>query len=321
MARRDNGRVKTLLVASAGGHLEELCLLRPRLGELGEDVTWVTWDTPQSRSLLKGEHKIFVRLSKPRDARATLTNSRLAFHVLALGGWTDVVSTGSLPAVPFLAMARAKGVRGHFIESAARVEGPSLAARILERVPGVHRYSQYRGWKRPSWSYRGSVFDSFVPAGRRPARLERVVVTVGSSPYSFRRALEAAQSALPPEAEVLWQTGETDVSGMGIDARPYLPADELSRAMADADLVIAHAGVGAALTAMRQGHCPVLIPRRRRHGEHVDDHQLQIAFELGSRRLAMPVEPAAIDRRVLLAAASRRVDANESPPPFRLESA
>lgn len=321
MARRDNQGVKSLLVASAGGHLEELWLLRPRLGELGEDVTWVTWETPQSRTLLRGERKIFVRFPRPRDARATLAIARLASRVLALGGWSDVVSTGSLPAVPFLAMARLRGIRAHFIESAARVDAPSLSARILEGTPGVHRYAQYRSWDRRSWQYRGSVFDSFAPGADRPTALRRVVVTVGSSRYDFKRALAAVRRALPPEADVVWQTGASDVTGLGIDARPYLLPGELSSAMAAADLVIAHAGVGSALAAMQAGRCPVLIPRRRAEGEHVDDHQLQLAAELAARGLASVAEPEELDYPLLEAAAARRVRVHRAPPPFLLESA
>ena len=318
MAWRDNREVASLLVASAGGHLEELWLLRPRLGELGEDVTWVTWETPQSRSLLRGEQRIFVRFPKPRDARATLSIARLASRVLSGGSWSDVVSTGSLPAVPFLTLARLRGIRAHFIESAARVDAHSLSARILERTPGVHRYVQYRTWSRRWWRYGGSVFDSFAPAPGQPAELRRVVVTVGSNGYDFGRALAAVRRALPPEAEVLWQTGASDVGGLDIEARPFLPPAELSAAMASADLVVAHAGVGSALAAMQAGHCPVLLPRRRSAGEHVDDHQLQLAAALSARGLAMVTDPEDLDRRLLLAAAGRRVEAHRAPPPFQL---
>ena len=48
------GGVKTLLAASEGGHLIELSLLAERLSLPGERA-WVTFDTPQSRSLLGGE--------------------------------------------------------------------------------------------------------------------------------------------------------------------------------------------------------------------------------------------------------------------------
>jgi UDP-N-acetylglucosamine transferase subunit ALG13 len=47
-----------------------------------------------------------------------------------------------------------------------------------------------------------------------------------------------------------------------------------------ADAVVTHAGVGSILCARRAGHLPVVVPRRRRYGEHVDDHQVELTQEL-----------------------------------------
>jgi UDP-N-acetylglucosamine--N-acetylmuramyl-(pentapeptide) pyrophosphoryl-undecaprenol N-acetylglucosamine transferase len=315
----DNRDVKTLMVASAGGHLEELWLLQPRLSGTSEDRVWVTWDTPQSRSLLAGEQRIFIPHCRPRDARATLTNTRLAFHVLALGEWSDVISTGSLPAVPFMTLARTRGIPCHFIESAARVDAPSLTAKLLTRVPGVHCYSQHRWETRPAWQFRGSVFDSFTVEPCPTSEITRVVVTLGANQYGFRRLLEAVLKALPPGADVLWQTGATDVSGLPIEARPMVPEDELFHAMTKADVVVAHAGLGSAVTALRAGRCPVLVPRHRRHSEHVDDHQKEIARELGRRRLAVAGGVDTLTLGHLEAAAGRRVLPDHYAPPFVLE--
>jgi UDP-N-acetylglucosamine transferase subunit ALG13 len=310
--------VQSLLVASAGGHLEELWLLRPRLEESGTQSTWVTWDTPQSRSMLADEKRIFVPFANPRDPIATLRSARIAHRVLSDDNYTDVISTGSLPAVPFITLARARGIRCHFIESAARVDGPSLSARILEKVPGVHRYSQYENWSRRSWAYRGSVFDNFVPDRCPPRPIRRAVVTLGASRFGFRRLAEAVADALPPGTEVLWQTGSTDVSSLPFRARPYVSESRLAAAMREADIVISHAGVGSAITAMRAGHCPVLVPRLHRHGEHVDDHQREIAAELEHRALALACTPEELDAGVLAAAAQRRVQVCGDPPPFHL---
>jgi len=312
---------QTLLVANAGGHLDELWLLRPRLG-LTDEVTWVTCDTPQSRALLDGERRIFVPWARPRDPRATLANARAAHQVLSSGRWSQVISTGSLHAVPFLALARARGIPCHFIESATRLDGPSVSARLIEKVPGVRLYSQYESWNRKGWSYRGSVFDGFAP-GERPRRsLRRVVVVLGASRYGFRRLIDAVRGALPGDASVLWQSGSTDISDLqdspGITWRPFLSGDELFSAMHRADLVIAHAGVGAALTAMRAGHCPVLVARRADHGEHVDDHQLQVATALGAAGLALPALADGLSGADLATASGRRVVRREAPGSFVL---
>lgn len=311
-------RVQTLLIAGGGGHLEELWLLRPRLTGVPEEVTWVTPDTPQSRSLLAGERIEPIPKSDPRDVGATLATARRAHQVLRARSWGALVSTGSLPAVPFLTLARARGIPCHFIESAARVDDPSLTARILERVPGVHLYSQHCSWQRHRWVFRGSVFDGFRALQGADLPIRRVVVTAGSSRASFRRMVDAVRRVLPRDAEVLWQTGATDVSDLGIEARPVLPAAELAEAMTRADIVVAHAGVGSALMALRAGKCPLLLPRSRAFGEHVDDHQHQVANALGATGLAVAVEPDALDAGHLVRAARTAVAAPGQPVPFVL---
>ena len=61
--------------------------------------------------------------------------------------------------------------------------------------------------------------------------------------------------------------------------------DELVDTMARVDNVVCHAGVGTIMTALQRGHTPVVIPRQARHGEHVDDHQLEIAHRFVERGL------------------------------------
>ncbi len=88
--------------------------------------------------------------------------------------------------------------------------------------------------------------------------------------------------------------------------------------MREADVVVAHAGVGTALAALEVGKCPVLVPRRLAHGEHVDDHQTQIAGELSRRGLALTVDADALTLDHLLEAAGRTVGAPADPPAFEL---
>jgi UDP-N-acetylglucosamine--N-acetylmuramyl-(pentapeptide) pyrophosphoryl-undecaprenol N-acetylglucosamine transferase len=314
----DGGR--TLLVASSGGHLKQLHQLRPRLRGLGDEVTWVTFDTPQSRSLLAGERVVFARYTAPRDLAGVLANTRLARRLLAGGEVADVVSTGSAIALSFLPLARAAGASCHYIESATRVLGPSATGRLLGRVPGINLYNQHSAWAAGAWRYAGSVFDGFravdAPAPFPP---RRVVVTLGTmETYGFRRLLERLVAILPPEAEVLWQTGCTRTEGLGIDARRAVGARELEQAMREADLVVSHAGTGSALAALEAGRCPVLVPRSSALGEHVDDHQVQVADDLAARGLALRAAPEELSMRLLMAAAARRVERSEHPPAIRL---
>lgn len=319
MPRRGNlPTAPTLLVASSGGHLMELHELRSRM-ELDGSVHWATFDTEQSRSLLAGERVHYVAYNGPREAGGVVTNTARAAALLRRERYGRVISTGAGIALSFLPAARLLGARCHYIESAARTDRPSLTARVLERVPGIRMYSQSADLRRRRWHTAGSVFDVFAAqVGPPPARLRRVVVTVGTMTFGFRRLVERLSTLLGPDDDVLWQTGGTDVTGLGIDARPFLASQELQREIAGADLVISHAGVGSALAALEAGRCPVLVPRLEAHGEHVDDHQLLIAAELARRGLALTADPESITRELLLAAAGNRITRVADPPVFRL---
>ena len=87
--------MSTLLVASSGGHLCQLHKLRPRLTGVGDDVVWVTFDTPQSRSLLEGERVHYVDHTLTRDYRHVVANAYPAARLLRREKVDAVVSTGA----------------------------------------------------------------------------------------------------------------------------------------------------------------------------------------------------------------------------------
>ncbi len=98
-ARKDHGN--TLLLASTGGHLAELRRLQARFSDV-EAPLWVTFDTPQSRSLLQGERVVFVPFTSSRDWRNILRNARSALGIIRAHGIKNIVSTGPGIALSFV---------------------------------------------------------------------------------------------------------------------------------------------------------------------------------------------------------------------------
>jgi UDP-N-acetylglucosamine transferase subunit ALG13 len=315
----------TLLVASTGGHLDQLHRLRQRFQPVLEDVEWVTFDTPQSRHLLAGEVVHYVPFVKPRDASGTLRSGRAAVRLLGGHRYARVISTGAAVAVPFVGEARALGIAAHYIESAARSEGSSVSGAMVSHIPGVRLYGQYPAWTAGRWQFRGSVFDGYRHGpDRESAAIDKVVVTVGTQrDFGFRRALDRLVRLLPAvctsSASILWQTGATDTTGLGIHAMETVPGRELTQAIAEADLVISHSGVGTALVSLDHGRCPALLPRRRDHHEHTDDHQRLIAQELLRRGLAVWADPDELTAEHLVSAARMTADRTSEPPRFLLQ--
>ena len=313
--------MSTLLVASAGGHLKQLHRLVPRIEGLEEQLTWVTYSTSQSESLLAGQQVLYAHPVESRDYLGVARNARFAARLLRKHRFERVVSTGSAIALAFLPVARSMNVPCHYIESAARSLGPSTTGSLLRWLPGARLYTQYRTWATGRWRYLGSVFDAFEahdhdqPIGSPT----RVVVCLGTSEqYGFPRLVQRMVDILPPSADVLWQTGATRLDGLRIAARAFVPADELERGIAEADVVVTHAGTGTALAALEAGKAPVLVPRSKAHHENVDDHQALISAELARRGLAIDARPDTLELGHLQAAMRRRITERSDAPPLRL---
>lgn len=297
----------TLLVANDGGHIMQLHTLRRRL-DISDDLLWMTPRTPQTESLLAGERVRWTRPCPTRDVGALLRNTWEARDVFSRHDISLVVSTGAALALAVLPQARLHGVRCVYIESATRVTGPSFSGALLSRFPGIRTFSQSTALTSPRWRFLASPWDVYeTRIDRDVSEVRSVVVSLGTSPYDFRLLVERLVRIIPSDARVLWQTGATDVSGLGIQARARVPAAELQAAIERADVVVAHAGTGAALAALEAGRCPVLVPRRSSRHEHVDDHQLQIALDFALRDLAIVREVEHLKYADMLTAAERRV--------------
>ena len=323
----------TLFVATAGGHLTQLFDIADRLPPDVDDVAiWATNENAQSRSLLAEKHAVFVPEVATRDYLGAVRSQTVAHRLHREWKFTRVVSTGAALAMGYLPYLALRGVHAHYIESATRLSGPSLTGRLLGAVPGIRLYTQYEHWANGRWQYAGCVFDRFE-AVRQPGTplVKRAVVAVGTmDDYAFRRffdtlvpllrpggALERAQGA---PVETLWQTGCTSTAGLDIDARPWVPAAELDAEIANADLVVTHAGTGSALTALSAGRYPVLIPRDPVRNEIGDAHQHLLAYELDKRGIALHREPESVTVDDLLRAASIRIESTATAAPIRLRA-
>ncbi|WDZ87038.1 glycosyltransferase [Micromonospora cathayae] len=307
----------TLLVASTGGHLAELHDLAPRLG-VRDDCVWVTFDSPQSRSLLDGAEVIHVPPATSRDLVGAVRDLVAARRVLRGGRFSRVVSTGASVAASFFLPAARAGLPCHYIESATRTVGPSLTGRLVARLPRTDLYTQYPGWADDRWRYGGSIFDTYTARELPTTRpVSRVVVALGTQKYGFPRLLERLVRIVPGTAEVLWQVGSTRIDRMPADARRQVPFAEMQQAMREADVVVTHAGVGSALTALRAGQRAIYVPRRRRYGEHVDDHQVEMARELDRRDLVLAREADAVTEADLTLATRWTISARTEVTPFR----
>lgn len=118
-----------------------------------------------------------------------------------------------------------------------------------------------------------------------------IFVTVGTNEAPFDRLLRALDNGRCDE-ELLVQHGPSEVRPAGAQCVAFLPYDELADAIRRARVVVMHAGVGSIMTALANGKRPIVVPRLRRFGEAVDDHQVALGRRLGAAGLVTLVESA-----------------------------
>lgn len=114
-----------------------------------------------------------------------------------------------------------------------------------------------------------------------------ILLSLGTHQQAFPRALDLIEPLACGGEDFVVQHGSTPPrpgmpNTVWIEFMPYA---SVVGAMKEADSVVCHAGVGTIMTALKAGHTPVVIPRQAQHGEHVDDHQRDIATRFAERGL------------------------------------
>ncbi|HEU4904911.1 MAG TPA: glycosyltransferase [Solirubrobacterales bacterium] len=107
-----------------------------------------------------------------------------------------------------------------------------------------------------------------------------IFVTVGTHHQPFERLLGALGGL---DAELVVQYGPGRPPANAVRAEAFMPFGEMIECLREAETVITHAGVGSILCARREGHTPLVVPRRHDLGEHVDDHQAELTRALVER--------------------------------------
>jgi UDP-N-acetylglucosamine--N-acetylmuramyl-(pentapeptide) pyrophosphoryl-undecaprenol N-acetylglucosamine transferase len=300
---------KVLFVASTGGHLAQLVRLSESVA-VHPDSTWITFDKPQSRSLLAGKKHTFIPYIAPRDFLGVVKGVRTVSQTLKRGDFDFVVSTGAGIALTSHWQSLLLGIPTIYIESVSRYEGPSLTGRIMSRLPGVALRTQHKGWADDRWLYEFSVMDSYavdddwVPSSPP----QKIFVTLGTiHPFRFDSLVDAVVAALPADADVVWQLGSTDRDDLPGEVLREMSSERFDEVAASSDVVITHSGVGTIMKLLDLGVPTLVVPRSNSRNEHVDDHQHQVAHDLNKRGLCVVSSPDDLTYETIVSATKLRV--------------
>ena len=110
-----------------------------------------------------------------------------------------------------------------------------------------------------------------------------IFVTVGNSikGVEFHRLIKEMDGiAHDLSEEVVAQIGYIEDAPQYIKSFSYLNYVEILEYFKRASMIVGHCGVGTVINGLAYGKPIVLVPRSRAYGEHIDDHQFELASKL-----------------------------------------
>jgi UDP-N-acetylglucosamine transferase subunit ALG13 len=116
-----------------------------------------------------------------------------------------------------------------------------------------------------------------------------IFVSVGTHEAPFDRMLRAVY-ALGLDEELVVQYGPSAIRDDRAEQVDYIPFDTVVENIRNARAVVMHAGVGSVMISLANGKRPIVMARRREFGEHVDDHQVELARRMQGAGLVTFVE-------------------------------
>ena len=113
-----------------------------------------------------------------------------------------------------------------------------------------------------------------------------IFVTVGTHEQQFDRLIKAADQVKGTgkiQEDLIIQTGYCRYEPKYADARQWLPYAEMAETVRKARIVITHGGPSSFMMPLQLGRIPVVVPRSKAFGEHVNDHQINFCRAVESR--------------------------------------
>jgi UDP-N-acetylglucosamine transferase subunit ALG13 len=120
-----------------------------------------------------------------------------------------------------------------------------------------------------------------------------ILITVGTEQFPFNRLMQWVDALVnqgflrDEQEEIIVQYGSCTILPAGAKVYPLLPEAKFRSLLYKARLVIGHCGEGT-INLLEDIATPyILVPRSHQYGEHVDNHQIELALAL--ERTGVPI--------------------------------
>ena len=114
-----------------------------------------------------------------------------------------------------------------------------------------------------------------------------IFVTVGNDFRDFSRLIKEVDEIAPDISdEIVIQRGYSRYRPKNTRHFDFVPIDTAIEYIKTSELVISHAGIGTIILCREYGIPIIVLPRREKYGEHMNDHQMEITKMLEEKRNA-----------------------------------
>ncbi len=262
---------KLCFVASSGGHFEQIMMLKPLMEKyesiLITEKTIYRTDVPN----IKMYYLHQVNRKEVFFPIKMVANTFKSIYIFILEHPDVIITTGVLAVIPICLLAKLFRRKLIYIESFAKVYSPTKTGKLMYKYADQF-YVQWPQMKAiyPKAIYLGGIYYR---------SMDMIFITLGSQKFQFNRLLKAIDRQVDEKKisdEVFAQIGFSDYRPQHYKFESFLNREEFSEWMEKADIVITHGGTGAIVGALKKGKKVIAVPRLKKYGEHVDDHQLQL---------------------------------------------
>ncbi|MCC4412599.1 glycosyltransferase [Limosilactobacillus reuteri] len=104
-----------------------------------------------------------------------------------------------------------------------------------------------------------------------------IFVTVGTHEQQFNRLIREVDNLVKNniiKEPVMMQTGFSTYKPKYCPYKPMLSFNQMNTYISKAHIVITHGGPSSFIEVLQTGKVPIVVPRLKKYGEHINDHQV-----------------------------------------------
>jgi UDP-N-acetylglucosamine transferase subunit ALG13 len=119
-----------------------------------------------------------------------------------------------------------------------------------------------------------------------------ILVTVGTQRFPFDRLFKELDHLVKKgmiKEKIVAQSGYTNYKPKHFEITKLISSEKMEHYIQESNLVITHSGTSSIIKCLKHKKKVIVVPRMAKYGEHVDDHQLEIAQLFAMKNLIEPV--------------------------------